>query len=159
MAPVGYRGHDLEQVARLVVRQRESGYNRGACPMRPSAPSSKVSSPTEPPTWAQPPPGGRLVIDPPCKRVGDECGALQMACPERDNVRNTASAMTERPNSRVNIVTPEVLGPNGDRFPRSSSESTGLEIVPAWGWVETVGTESQCREGDSNPQGPKPAGF
>ena len=102
------------------------------------------------------------MIDPPCERVGDECGALQMAWPETDNGRNAASAMTQRLDSRVNIITSKVSGTNGSRFASTGTRRTSRTWasknrlgrllnrrrggkVPAWdsdrlargGWVES----------------------
>ena len=44
------------------------------------------------------------MIDPPCESVGEEWGALQMACPEKDNGKNVTNAIAARPDSQVVIA-------------------------------------------------------
>ena len=84
-----------------------------------------------------------------------------MACPERDNGRNTVSARTEKPDSRVNIITPRVLGTNGNRFGSTSIRRTFSNVGPeriAWSSSQSTAR----REGSrvrivQDPSGPKPS--
>jgi hypothetical protein len=87
---------------------------------------------------------------PPCESVGDECGALQMACPEMDNGRNAVSARTERPDSRVNIIAPRVPGTSSNRFGSTSIRrrfsNVGLKKI-AWSSSQSTARREGSRVG------------
>ncbi len=112
-----------------------------------------------------------MVIDPPCDSVGAECGALQMACPERDEGRITASARPERMDRRVNIITPKVLRtrrPRNSRQPcsQSTEQREGSRLALGYNPSGTnpsgtnpPGTNPSAGRGTRTPKGRSPPDF